>query len=257
MKLEYSLALKNKIVVEGYESDLVQLNIEDAEIYLEIDTDNLLKNVKVLFKGLPIKWERNDLISPYYPEKRISAYKIYSYLANRILIQTSQDSFDLEKVLHMHGNVSPETEEEIECFQKYRKRVFTDLQCSYSILGSVRFTDYEEKHHYSEAFSNFADGLKTNSLITRYEQFYKIIEAFFDGTGATLDGRVSDYVYQFDPEFTPDHLRNLRILRNRCIHPQHNQGHISSENIELLEEVNAKVSNLKKLVSLLLENPPR
>ena len=256
MRVEYNLELNTEINVEDHKGVSVQLNLEGAEVYLTIDDDTFLKNIKIVFSGLPIQWERDDLIHPYYPQTKISAYKIFSYVSNRILIQTALDAFDIQSVLNMDVEATPETEKEIESYKKSRKRCFSSLTACYTIIGSANLTDYDDKYQYSEAFSNYADGLKTNNLVTKYEQFYKIIEAFFNETGSSLDQMVSDYVCQFDSTFTPDHIESLRLLRNRCIHPQHRHGHITSENIELLEEITRKVEKLKKLASLLLENPP-
>jgi len=256
MRVVYQLEVKNEIAIEDTPLTDIKFDIEDAEIGFKINSRRL-KAVKVVFRELPINFTEEGIIDPYYPEKRILAYKIFSYIANRILIQTGIECFDPQEILNADGKVFPETIEEERIWNTKRKRFVKSLNMSWSILGFVKFSDYKDKYIYADAYSNFADGIRAKNLITKYVQFYKVLETFFDKKGSDFDNEVGSYVSRFDSEFTPDRIKTLRILRNRCMHPQHGNGHISSDNIELMNELGRELKTLCNLVNLLLENPPR
>lgn len=164
MKITYSLKPNTKVKIANYGSSPAQFNMDGAEIQLRTTPDNLLEKVEISIKGLLIKWEGDDLIDPCYPETRVIAYKIFSYISNRVLAQTSQNAFEIPIASHLFGEVTPETSDEEEIYKNNRKKILSSVTGSYSIIGIANPSDYSEKFTYSQAFSNFADGLKTNNL---------------------------------------------------------------------------------------------
>jgi len=256
MKVIYQLEAKEEIAVESISITDIKLDTESADVVFQLDSRNI-RDVKVIFGGLPINFIDKDTIDPYYPEKRIVAYKIFAYIANRILIQTSKDCFDPLEILNGREVVFPETEQEKLIWNTKRKHIITLMDTSLSISGYANLLDYKNKYIYADAYSNFADGIRAKNLITKYESFYKVVEKYFDNTGRAFDQEVSNYISRFDSSFTADYIHTLRILRNRCVHPGHRNGHISSDNVELIKELVREIQNLNKLARLLLENPPR
>ena len=255
MKIIYHLEAKEEILLENDSLADFSVDIEDAEIVFQLDCGKI-RSIKVIFNGLPLKYVNGDIIDPYYPEKRMIAYKIVSYIANRLLIQSGVDCFDPQEILNDNEQVLPETNEERLNWESKRKRISKSLKISYSIRGFANLSDYAAKYNYADVYSNFADGIRAKNLITKYVSLYKVIERFFDSTGEYFDRAVSNYVSQFDPYFTDSKVRDLRILRNRCMHPTHNQGHITSDNIELMKQLAAGIKDLDKLARLLVERHP-
>lgn len=255
MKVEYKLEPKEKVAHEESDLSTDLLRLDGADIIIDAE-EGFLKSIRIVFTGLPILWETDTLINPHYYEVQIIAYKISAYLYNRILVQTGQDAFDIDAILRSNGELTPETEEESETINNHRKRVSTKLVTSYSILGSINLADYEAKYHYAEAFSNYVDGEQSSNLITKYEKYYRVIETFYRKTGTDLDQSVSNYICQFDSSYDTQCIETLRLLRNRCTHPQHKRGHINSGNVVLLRELSPKIRSIQTLAKLLLEHPP-
>ena len=57
---------------------------------------------------------------------------------------------------------------------------------------------------------------------------------------------------KYHPSFSVKQFEELRLLRNRCMHPG-KEGHISSDEIGLLEEVSQKLPVLEMIAKLLLD----
>ena len=90
MKIIYHLEAKEEIPLEKDSLVNNRVDIEDAKIVFQIVCGRI-RSIKVIFNGLPLKYVNGDIIDPYYPEKQMIAYKIVSYIANRLLIQSGVD----------------------------------------------------------------------------------------------------------------------------------------------------------------------
>lgn len=252
MIIEYSIDPISEVAFEQGSGISEQMKIDGTDIYFDIDENQHLKKLRIIFSGLPMKWERPDLINPTYPETRDKAYRIIKYLVDRIQMQVMSRSFDLSKFENIKTVVTPETEEEKENWGKFRKRIMGSLDMPCSLLGAVDTSDYESGFQYAQAFSNFTDALNTDSSIVKFERFYKVIETFFTTHGTDLDSDISTFIKKYDPKFGPNDFQQLRELRNRCIHPQHKKGHISSNDLTLSNELATHTKELQKIAELLL-----
>ena len=228
------------------------MKIDGTDIYFDIDEKQYLEKIRVIISGLPMKWERADLIHPNYPETRDKAYRIIKYLVDRIHLQVMHKSFDLSRFENIKTIVTPETEEEKDNWSKFRKRIIANFEMPYSILGAADTSDYESGFKYAQAFSNLTDALNTDSPIIKFQRFYKVVETFFTTHGTVLDSEISAFMRKYDPNFKPDDFQQLRDLRNRCIHPQHRKGHIASNDLSLSNELENRTKELKKIAELLL-----
>jgi hypothetical protein len=253
MKVEYSIEPISEVVVDSNLSTIKPIHHDSADILFQIGSDGILKEIKIIFSGLPIKWQRKDLINQDYPETQNKAYRICKYLTNRIQLQTAQKAFKFDSLKDTKCEVSPETPEEIENYKKFRKYVMNYCEINYSIQGSIDITDYETKFTHAQAYSNYIDAKNTDNPINKYVSFYKVIESFFNKTGPNLDKEVSNFKKRFDNKFTPERFEELRLLRNRCIHPHHRDGHISSDELLFMEELSKNTKELEIIAGLLLE----
>jgi len=254
MIIEYCIEPISEVAFEKTTGILEHMRLDGADIYFDVDKNYKLAKLRVSISSMPMKWERSDLIDPNYPETRDRAFRIIKYLTDRIQLQVKKKSFDLSRFNNIKISVIPETEEEKECWGKYRKRITTCLEQSYSILGTADTSDYESGYIYAQAFSNFTDALNAVNPIIKFERFYKVIETFFTTHGHTLDTDVSSFMQNFDSQFQPGDFQRLRNLRNRCIHPQHPRGHISSNDLTLSNDLENHTKELQKIAELLIRN---
>lgn len=253
MIIEYRIEPISEVAFDTTSGMLDHMRIDGTVINLDIDDHYILKKISVCISGLPMKWERADLIDPNYPETRDKAFRVIKFLVDRIQFQVKNKSFELTGLNNINTVVTPETEEEKEFWGKYRKRVRASLEMRYSILGAVDTSEYESGYRQAQAFSNFTDAINTDNQIVKFERLYKVIETYFTSKGNTLDSEVSDFMQTFDSEFTPNDFYRLRDLRNRCIHPQHRSGHIASNDLSLVTDLENHTKELQKIAELLLQ----
>ena len=99
MEIQYHLIPKNVVFFEKENSKQTQkITIDDSTVLFQIGQASNLEKISVIFNNVPMQFERPDLINPYYPTHKEKAYKIFSYVLNRIFLQTAQNPFDLKKI---------------------------------------------------------------------------------------------------------------------------------------------------------------
>ena len=253
MKLEYQLKAKKEIIVD---EDTSSFEIEGSEVFLEVNEEQILSSVKIVFLELEIKFtklieeKRIDLYA--YEEKRFLAYKILSYISNRILYETNNDVFDVNEILKADPNIYPETAKESEIFRKHKtihQSIFTFLQ---SIQQRVSIENYQNEYGLEKVYTAYADGIRANSVITRYVQFYKAMEALLGDKMKDKDA--SGIVEKHNLKFNESRIAELRVLRNRCEHPHQAKGHISTSDIRDIKEVEQNLPDLTRVVKILFDH---
>ena len=252
MIIEYTVEPISDVVFENISGMSEKMRIDGADITFDLDEKQKLKTIRVSFSNFPMKWEKADIIDPDYPELHSQIFKILKYTVDRIHLQVKNNSFDLIRADDYKIQVFPETKEEKENWSKFRKLVSKSIEISFSFLGTADTSDYESRYNHAQAFSNFTDALNTDSMIVKYECFYKVIETFFTTKGSELDSEVSAFMQNFDVGFSDKDFQKLRNIRNRCIHPQHNNGHIASNDLEGLCDLSIYTKELAKIAELLL-----
>lgn len=255
MKVTYEISLKENVAIENYNNEDRCWNIESSEVHFFIDEESKLRRLTIVLNGLPIKYDKYNVLNPYYPETKYTAYKVATYISNFFLFSSFVEVFDSRDLLKQNIEAEPETVEEVAIWNSCKKRICSDLQVMYSVLGSVNIDTTAQKYTNATPYSHYADGLRNNNIISSFEQYYKIIETYFHATGEALDNAVSKHAIQFNPEFTPQYVRDLRRIRNRCVHAQHDHGHITTDDLYLFNLVSTKIEELKRLCRCLIEKP--
>jgi hypothetical protein len=268
MKAEYCVEPTVDVYLDPASAIPDKMHIDGADIYFEISEDNLLKKVKVVYTGLPINLgggggpdRKGILINPNYPEIHNSAFKVLLFIFNYIHAQSRRSALDVAKLTNIEPTISPETQEEEEQWNNLPKSVSMTFNSVLECVGAVSFDNLKKHSEHAKAYANFADAQNAKNPITKYENLYKVIEHFFgvDSTGKEIRGEnvdrsVSDFMIQHDSAFTLSSFGKLRRFRNRCMHPHQKSGHITSSDIDLMENLFDKTKQLERIAELLLKH---
>lgn len=256
VRFQFSPIDNKKIVIQDT-SIFNPIKLEDAEIVWNIDPDKKIKNISIVFKGRSITKDSSGAILTTSRQLDEKAFKIATYISNKVFLDTGIDGFDPETILYNSPNVFPESEKEKEIIDNSIKRGFHIMKGTVTIIKPLQLVRFEEDIKHSKAIAFYAEAKRTEGSIQKYELLYKVIEYFFPNkTGDSLDKEVSDYCKQYDQMYGDENfIESLRRLRNRCIHPD-NKRHVNLEDLASIREVIDMVPNIDNLVRLLLENPP-
>ena len=205
--------------------------------------------------GAEIRYNDKGAILPTYPELEEAAYRVANFVANRLFIQTAYDAIDLDQVLSEAPAISPENANEKNDFKTKYKSIWKALKFGWAIHGLFEPATYAHGFNHSAAHCYYADALRVASDFQQFELLYKVVEYFFPADGAALDAAVSAHVMSHDATFTPAVVEQLRLLRNRSIHPRARKGHANPQDIANVNEVHAKLPQMRRLASLLLAHP--
>lgn len=231
------------------------LTIDKMSVEWKTDGAGNLEAAIVEFNGVDLSYTLEGRIDPAPDPLQEQAYRVANYIANRVYIQTSFDAIDPQCVLLETPNVFPENPNEETEFKRTPRRMWASVNVDYLIQGIFDPSPYDLGFEHSAAHGYYADALRTASLFQKFELLYKVVEYFFSEEGSALDTAVSAYVAAYDSSFTPQAVSELRLLRNRSVHPRARKGHVSPENIASVREVRASMRSLDKLAALLLEHP--
>ena len=261
MKVEYCVAPTVDVFIDDKSEVPEKLCFDDADVYFEITGDKLLKNIKVVYTGLPIQLiERGGadgkriFINPSYPEVNNKALKVISYCLNYIQAETEMPVLEVTRLTNIEPTISPETQEEEEKWKNHQKRVdiLKVFRSKTGCIGEVNLNNLKKHSEHAKAYANFADAQSDQNPITKYDSLYKVVE-YFLGDNAGIDQRAYDFMIQYDSTFTLNNFQELRVFRNRCTHPHQRLGHITSSDIDLMEELFAKTEQLQRIAELLLK----
>lgn len=216
-----------------------------------------------------------DAVAPYLEgladtsssrELESIAHKLTVYLANVLFKQTSIEVFDHNKIDLEYPEVLPETPEEEEILARHRPMRSGTLNTSWRILRSIEPEKIREYFANAVAVNHYAEAQKTGNPFRKYEQFYKVIEYFFDkeqpkqkSCGQQPDSfvkRVSRYACTYDEQYTEDVIKNIREIRNRVVHPRARKGHLAPGDLTANKSITEYLLKIEKLAELLLDHPP-
>ncbi len=261
MRAEYCVEPTVKVRIDPAWERPEKMCINGADVNIEVSEDNFLKKVKVVYTGLPVKsievrdeYGKGILTSQGLKELASKAYKVMSYILNYIQIEGNVYIFDTRELKNIQPDISTENPDEEQYLSTRPKRCYSLVCGSLVAVACVRFDNIEKRFNHAKAYANFADAKNTQNPITKYESLYKVIEYFCNGRGEEIDQSVSDFMRQYESTFISDHFKELRLFRNRCMHPRKNDDHISSSDIELTEELVAKAGRLEQIAELLLKH---
>lgn len=239
-----------------------QYTFDEINIEWDVDSNKNLNYIKLIISGIPIEMlkelkQGNNEPTVLKLKKRM--FSVISYIANRILIQKGRDIVDLDYLRIMPFNIYPETPDEEKYFPKGPIEPMPHLLIRTNIISKKLMLpdDLETGFKFSEAFANYADGLRALSTFLRYEQFYKGLAHFCEGRDKNFCTKIRNYVIQYDNSFTTDKIKELRDLRNRITHPKANHGHLNPSDMISTREVESALPLLKKLVEIILKYAPQ
>ena len=258
MEVRFKFSPIDKKEIEVQDSLIFNpIQLEDAEVLWNVDLNKRIKDIVIIFKGIDITKDSSGAILTTNKQLDEKAFKIATYISNRIFLDTGIDGFDPETILYNSPSISPENEKEKEIIDKSMKNGFHIAKGTATIVKLFQLKEFEEDIKYSKAIAFYADAKRTESSIQKYELLYKVIEYFFPNkTGKALDKVVSDYCKQYDQIYgDKSFIESFRRLRNRCIHPD-NKKHVNLEDLASIREVIEMVPKIEDLVRLLVENPP-
>ena len=186
-------------------------------------------------------------------------YRIASYIANRMLIETRADIIDPDSIFYCSPVLEAENNDEGE-FLSLIKQIHSN--CIFGSLSvrqpvSINVQSYPACLHNSLIYNYYAEALRTNNPSTKYELFYKVIEYFFERDLKNSVGNVSSYCTPFDGQFDESTIQRLKDTRNRVTHPLAKLGHLNIENLSDLAIVQKELPIIMNLAKLLIDNPPR
>ncbi|WP_446009408.1 hypothetical protein [Candidatus Electrothrix sp.] len=260
MKAEYCVEPTVGVHIDPASAMPDKMPLDNADVCIEVGSDNLLKKVTVIYTGLPIKLiekkeskGKRTVINPSYPDVNNRAFNVMRFIYNYIQVQTGRTALDIDKLTQIEPTISPETREEEEHWNNCNK-IYETIYCSgIESVGVVSFDQLTKQFNHANAYANFTDAKNTDDPISKYERLYKVVESFFNGRGDQFDQNVADFMVDFDTNFVPDHFGVLRKLRNRCIHSKDNR-HVTSGDLDLLGEVTAATAKLERIADLLLKH---
>lgn len=232
------------------------IKIDDAEVRWEISSGGKLNTVVLRFPGQTLRFDNRGVILSTFPELESRAYRLSTYVANRLYQQTSFDAIDPETVLSVTPELYAESLHEEGVLANHLRTVHSSRSVKWAIRRTFEPSDYPALFRHSAALALYTDGLRVKSPFQKYELFYKVIEYFFPKQGRALDSAVSAYAQQYDPRFSASQIETLRLLRNRVIHPHARNEHVNPETLEAIYEVRDNLRLLQVLASLLFQHPP-
>jgi hypothetical protein len=219
MKVVYTLPVRPGVEIP-VPSTTPALTLGNTTIEWKCDSSQNLEAAVLEFSGIDISYTPEGSIEPAPPHVQEHAYRVASYLANRLYAQTSFDVVAPESVLLEAPRVLPETSAEEAEFSSTPRRMWTSIKLGSSIRGTFDPAQYMAGFYHSAAHGYYSDALRAATLFQKYELLYKVVEYFFAEEGPALDTAVSTYASTYAPTFTPGMVENLRLLRNRSVHPR-------------------------------------
>ncbi len=260
MRIEYTLIPKQAATVKDTIISPYIFQIDDAEVTIEIN-EHKINKLKIAFCGIGYDLSslgKQTKIILHEKELRYSAYKICSYISNRIYTESGTDAFDCNEFIDNDApEIYPENlkeQEDTACSDIFRSHIFRFVQ---SIENFVDLEGWHsEGYKYEKAYTAYADGLRANSIFTRYVQTYKAIEVFFGKNiqGNELTRQISEVTSKYDDKLDYNRIDELRVLRNRCEHPHQSKGHLSSSDIRHIKEVEQSLPDLMMVAKTLLNH---
>lgn len=257
MQVTYQLQPAQAVTVSPSTNSKDEVKVGEGFISWNVDTENQLKDIFISFKGMPIEWTHDKLIDTSYSRIRPMAYRLGLYIANRLFLQTNVDGIQTQPKFELSATIQAETPDEVEILKKHRRRVQSSVEIVWSHVNDFEPSNYDDLFSHSEALANYSDGMRVSSLFLKFQQFYKVVEYFVPMSGIKFDRAVSRYAVKFNAQFTEGEIGRLRELRNRCTHPKHGAGHVSSERVAGMAEVERNLDSIRELALLFLKNPPQ
>lgn len=235
------------------------VSINGCNVSWGVNDDGKLEKIIMDITGRPIIQDDTGRILSSCPEIDAIAFNMATFLSNNIFIQTSIDAIDPYVILAISPELIPESTDEEKLLKSTPKLAYASLDGKVKIPGKFDPQKYASNSNISIAIAHFAAAGRSTNHFHKFESFFKVLESIFQKAKNEkvdeFDLRVSEYTSKIDTRFTLDVIRNLRRVRNRCVHPD-NPTHLSPEDLIAVREVQGSLNVIEKLARLSLNNPP-
>lgn len=140
MQVEFQVkVIKGKIEVKEEET-FKPIQLEDAEILWDIDANNKkIEGISIVFKGVDITKDSSDNILPTNRDLDEKAFKIATYISNKIFLNTGIDALEPESILCKSPNIFSENQEEKDILEKCKKQGFTSIKGVFTVVKPFEF----------------------------------------------------------------------------------------------------------------------
>ncbi len=255
MKLKYTYTVETWAEDKNYgPSQSQQLPFESYEVEFLFNEIHQIDGIAVYIPNVELPRKEGKLYLPSFPEETAKAYEVASFFANLLHYQTGKGVL-LEAPNEPQAYL-PETDEETDFCEKRiaNSRLLHSWKARTKGAYDFSLTTLERYSKVEDALTIYADARRLTESISKFREFYRVLEHFFPKNGEDFDKAVSQYLVKFSPKFTEDTIRALRELRNKCSHAK--RDFITSADWEGLNQIRIEVNNLQEIAGLLLENPP-
>lgn len=233
-------------------------NLDGCEVKWEANESGFFKGITISLCGTEIVGKNeNGFILSEQDKVEEKIYRVASFCSNSIYKQTKLELIDADELFSDSPIYEAENKREEELLKNEAIIGYSSIGAMLQIsekLEPEKFMD-PVKFNQSSALATYTDALRIQNPLRRYEQFFKVVEHYFDTHTKQFDQKVSAYASQFNSIFDEDKIKQLREDRNRCTHPQAKLGPYNSENIISLRTITSQLKDIKLLAEIFLENP--
>lgn len=120
VRFQFRPTMNKKIEVKD-PSIFKPIQLEDAEILWNIDINKKIKDITIVFNGVDIIKDSSGAILTTNRELDEKAFKIATYISNKVFLYTGIDGFDPENILYNSPSIFPENEKEKEIIESGKK----------------------------------------------------------------------------------------------------------------------------------------
>ena len=220
--------------------------------------DGNLLNLVLTVHRQPLRFSETGYISLEYPELSERIYRVASFVADRIKVQTLQDVVDTNLFISSSASWGqPEDETEVaECKGKSMCVSGTPCQLLWNNCRHFDPSGFATDATHPHVYSFLADSFRASSVFQKYDLLYKVVDYFFDPLKKeALYSAVSEHVSPFDPTYTPSVVKELHMVRNRIAHPKAKYGHLNPQNSADERAIRDRLGQMRQLAVLLAEHP--
>lgn len=261
MKINYYLKA-NPLIRRPFNQEVTSY-IEDCKVKWEGDESGFFKGVCISVSNVEVIGKNeNGFVFKEQDNLEMRVYRIASFCSNSVYVQTKLQLLDAESLFLESPTYEAENTEEEGLLRSEPLIGYSSIWGMLNIpdkLDPEMFMN-QDKFNGSSVLATYTDALRIQNPLRRFEQFFKVIEHFFDtsikeSNRLVFDKKVAEHASQYNAFFDEDIIKRLRESRNRCIHPQARLGPHNSENVISRRTISAQLNDIQLLAEIFLEHP--
>lgn len=106
-----------------------------ANVDWQVTEDGFLEAVVLTFTGVEVRCNENGAIQPTNPELQEEAYRVASFVSDRLFVQTAVDAISPDEVLLAAPAIAPENEDEENEFKAKYKSMWKSIKIGWAVHG--------------------------------------------------------------------------------------------------------------------------